>query len=167
MSRYTPILRYWQWEDYNVLSFGIVHSKILILLHANEKTMLHIFIKQLSLNTHSLVPRLSLSLPLDFTHVNIMREGLKERESLVRNCAHPCGLSQLNSSQTTPGKATGGRGSVLLSFNFSRIIFTWVKSKGMERDSLGTRLQYACTVYRCSGILDIFVTSLKPMNSTN
>ena len=31
----------------------------------------------------SLVPRLSLSLPLNFTRVNIMHKKLKERESLV------------------------------------------------------------------------------------
>ena len=37
----------------------------------------------------SLVPRLSLFLPLDFVRVNIMHENLKERESLVQNHTYP------------------------------------------------------------------------------
>ena len=44
----------------------------------------------------SLVPRLSLSLPLDFARANIVCEKLKERESLIQNRAHPRS-SQLNS----------------------------------------------------------------------
>ena len=42
----------------------------------------------LSYTQCSLVPRLSLSLPLDFARANIMHEKLKERESLVWNRAH-------------------------------------------------------------------------------
>ena len=37
---------------------------------------------------YSLIPRLSLSLPLDFACTNIMHENLKERKSLVWNHAH-------------------------------------------------------------------------------
>ena len=44
---------------------------------------------QMLLGCLSLVPRLSLSVPLDFTSMNIMHEKVKERESLVQNRTHP------------------------------------------------------------------------------
>ena len=71
-----------------------------------------------------------------------MREKLKERESLVWNCAHQW------PSQPWLGKNSIEKGNgwerfstrLSFSFNFSRIMFARAKSKGRERESLGTRL---------------------------
>ena len=54
----------------------------------------------------SLIPRLFLSHPLHFTRANIMCEKLRNRESLVCNCAHPWPfnwiLAQLQLVQCSP-----------------------------------------------------------------
>ena len=51
-------------------------------------TYIDVVRKSQSMETLSLFPRLSLSLPLDFTRTNIMHEKMKEMESLVWNRTH-------------------------------------------------------------------------------
>ena len=60
----------------------------------------------------SLIPRLFLSLPLNFTHVNIVHEKLKQRESLVWNYAHSWPFP-MNYYPTTAWKATANFNQVL------------------------------------------------------
>ena len=93
----------------------------------------------------SLVPRLSLSLPLDFARVNItVCEKLKERESLVWNRAHlwPLSIEFLPNHDREGHGWARFRTRLSLSFNFSCIMFAWAKSKGRERESLGMRLGF-------------------------
>ena len=97
--------------------------------------------KEVLQSLSSLVPRLSLSFPLDFT---CAKEKLKERESLVWSRAHPW-PSQPWLGKNSIEKTMGGCGSIpdrlSLSFNFSHIImFAWAKSEGRENESLRTRL---------------------------
>ena len=72
-----------------ILKEGHILYPLLLLYTGRVNTSLKMNGKEVMKSLSSLVPRLFLFLPSDFTCVNIMHEKLKERESLVLNRAHP------------------------------------------------------------------------------